>query len=315
MSGSEDIGSDREGGEPTSPITWEFIAEVRKSWLETIKIRNTRIDAHKFIQALISDTEKDFESESDWLNRWVVLFDHIIFYHYLVYSCYQTDLSEKSPEIVRCLSSLQSSIFDDLYSIRLLISRGRELAARQLLRSLVEFFDLQILLYLDPSVSSRYFETQDAESANKFWHENISKGKLASRVQKYLQDGGDGLIYSVLSDITTTELKMLGQMIHPSYVTSLFTYVPPINLETSSGYIPLNYPHDGSVRTIKHIACLTLLSLFIMSEFPLSGSVGKGGLGFDARNGFHWTVRMAKVLTMNHLRRAVLDTNEFFETD
>lgn len=302
-------------GEPTCSLSWDLVAKLRKFWVEDVRMGKNGVDAHQFVQLLFFDTEQEFSSESDWLNRWVVLFDHIICYRYLVYSCYQQSLDVSTSSKVQCFASLSSSIFDDLYSIRILIANGRELAARKILRSLSEYAEVEMLLYQDNSLIEQYVSTHDEKAANEFWHRVVSKRKSFRRLEKLLVGHEGKFTFSVLADRNGDELAMLGQLIHPSYISTAFTWLPPINSDSLDGWIPFRYPLDASVRTIKHVVCVVLQSLAVMDEYPFGGDDHLASPVFDLRNPLHVSTRMAKIAMLSYLRMVLLDTNEFFQVD
>jgi hypothetical protein len=169
-----------------------------------------------------------------------------------------------------------------------------------------------MLLYLDPSLISEYFSSQDEKSANKFWHKVVSKGKSAKKIERAFLEDAAGSVYSLLLEYSRDELGMLGQLVHPSYISVLLTFLRPINSRDSKDYIPFGYANDSSVRTIKHIVSLTLLSLLVMREFPLSHRSTTDELHFNPNDSLHLSTSFGRVLLMTHLGRVLVETDEFF---
>ncbi len=69
---------------------------------------------------------------------------------------------------------------------------------------------------VDVEFSQRFSEAQTEESANKFWHEFLSKGKTTKFLQKYNAENSDkcGL---VLGEYFNDPFKVLGVGAHPNF--------------------------------------------------------------------------------------------------
>jgi|ERR1041385_4235737 hypothetical protein len=310
-------GADDPTESSSQQLTGALVSALRKEWSDSVRPTSENFDAPRFVESRILGSQNEFKSESDWLNRWVLLFDHMIAYHYLAFSCYSRAIELRPSVRVLCFYSIYSAIFDDLYAIRILITHGRELAARKILRSVAEYFDVLLLLYFDSSLAPAYFSAQDSESANRFWHSTLAKGKPRKQIEKALADSDSMLLYRLLRDRNEEELSMLSQLVHPSYASSLFTFLPPADIALEEAHFEFSYALDFSVRTIKHVLTLTLAAVVLLEQLPLCSDQALGDelLNYDTKSELHQATTLAKTLMFKYLKMVLVETDEFFIVD
>lgn len=156
------------------------------------------------------------------------------------------------PSIVNlmCMSGLISS---QIIAIHRLITFGLDVQSKQLLRVLTEQVDVAIALSIKPELSSKFSLTLDENTANSFWHQNISRGKLRKDILKYLEISmGPESARKMILYIKQEE-AILGMGIHPSLAAAQMACLPATGKSDepfSFGF--LGKPTVYSERTIKY---------------------------------------------------------------
>jgi hypothetical protein len=82
------------------------------------------------------------------------------------------------------MTVLATKFAADLCAIRALMLQGFEVQARILARSAIEAVELMLLVPHDPEMELVFYEANDFEKCNRFWHRYISKGRLRARVKR-----------------------------------------------------------------------------------------------------------------------------------
>jgi hypothetical protein len=118
-----------------------------------------------------------------------------------------------------CALTQLSMIMNDIAAIRLLTSRGFDLAARRQSRSLYETVNTFILSSHDEEFRKAFLASTTFEASNKFWHTYIAKEKDLRRIKdRFPEQFGNP---EFLNDVMVEERKILGMTVHPSMLLGL----------------------------------------------------------------------------------------------
>jgi hypothetical protein len=117
----------------------------------------------------------------------------------------------------RSITILTYQIEKSLLAVRVLSAAGLDASARQNLRAMFEMCEVICRCVVDVEFSKSFSEAQTTETANKFWHEFISKGKTKKFLQKYNDENEDkcGL---VMGEVLGDAFKVLGLGAHPNFL-------------------------------------------------------------------------------------------------
>lgn len=240
------------------------------------------------------------------LHEWVFVFDEYISWFSSLVKVYLDALSNESTlndplkgAQIRAFSMLSSAITSHLMAIRSLIFNGHDLAAKQVLRSLVEYSDVATLLSFNKDALFEFLDTQTKEKSNAFWHRYISKGKALASIEKKLHELK--LPQSSIDELRSyreEELGVLGMGAHPSFIACYMAF--------TGGADPLEYPGflgragEASIRTLQY-------SMFSLCYFLILGpsdpfehkNTGLSLIKFDETDELHFHTERGKSLLIN----------------
>ena len=113
------------------------------------------------------------------------------------------------------MSGLLSGITSELSGIRHLVGAGLVFPAIQLCRPLRDMVNVALLCVIDEDVTQRFIMTITPDTANRFWHEFLSREKDLKAIDKALSQHS-GSKSELLNAFETDLSRMLGMMVHPS---------------------------------------------------------------------------------------------------
>jgi hypothetical protein len=138
----------------------------------------------------------------------------IYLFKYIGYFTLARSLKDKSESSI---SILTYQIEKSLLAVRVLSAAGLDASARQNLRAMFEMCEAICRCVIDVEFSKSFSEAQTMETANKFWHEFISKGKTTKFLQKY-NDENENKCGLVMDDVLGNAFKVLGLGAHPNFL-------------------------------------------------------------------------------------------------
>ena len=84
--------------------------------------------------------------------------------------------------------ALLSHVCHQHFAIRQLVLNGFDIAAKQILRSLVENLDVAVLMGIRPELQQEFLKTESAEASNAFWHRHLARGKARRVIEAHLTE-------------------------------------------------------------------------------------------------------------------------------
>ena len=143
---------------------------------------------------LKSQPERTGPGRSKHVDIWIALFDEFLGWYILLFEALDnhnrqvTEEANALTDYERSIIAILFKIIGDSFAFRLLIISGYDVAARTLLRSILEYFEVFVAIINDPQLAERFAETGDVDKANAFWHETFSKGKIDKKLAAAWQE-------------------------------------------------------------------------------------------------------------------------------
>ncbi|MGA2638096.1 MAG: hypothetical protein ABSF11_10360 [Methylocella sp.] len=150
--------------------------------------------------------------------NWCLLLDEFIVFFSMIFLRLRggNETSDAKELVIKfCCGSLCAQIG----CIRSVVMAGFDVQARALCRILGEHIDLATVLINDPLLCAEFKAAEEQEQANRFWHKNLSKGKLKKRLYDSVVTV-DGELQQLLNEIREYEKQeelMQSSALHPSY--------------------------------------------------------------------------------------------------
>ena len=170
---------------------------------------------------------KDFDLSN--LHNWITILDEFALWGGGI-SYYYINLSFEDNQYLFVRKTLLSAIVADMVCIRKVILSGFDTHARILLRSFSETVDIFTLCLISDELCLEFQKSQTYEQTNDFWHKHISKGKAKINIRTKIRDRLSKLdidqsdseeILSGLNSYFDDEDKMMGSVVHPSFLSSV----------------------------------------------------------------------------------------------
>jgi len=152
---------------------------------------------------------------------------------------------------------LATSQFNALASIRLLCSRGFDIAARMQLRLLYENSIIWSRLLIDEEASKEWDRSFSLEQGNLFWHKYISK----SKTEKYMKRAAEerGFTWLGNDELSVASLKnIVGFATHPTVFASYLNAKHDFNSTSRNGLVLGEIVDDSIVTVIAAMFCASL---------------------------------------------------------
>lgn len=253
--------------------------------------------------------ERNNRDSISGLAPWLVAFDECVSWLVSVAITLREALhaSETPRKELRVYTMLSATMVSQYLSIRRLVLAGFDISARQLLRCLVEYKDVAALLHERPELIEEFFNTQDEQQSNAFWHKHVAKGKARKILDERLTSiAGLGENDSFLEWKRGTD-AMLSMTVHPSYLASVMATFPPGSdaLDNWPGMFGLKA--EVSITTLSD-SILTLIDFaFFWWDVPFPHFAHPNPLvAFDEKNDWHVRARYGREVVLgliDHLLR------------
>lgn len=207
--------------------------------------------------------------------NWLVLFDEIVNWYSSLALALKREFLSRPPGTVShhlgVMTSLASKTAADLCAIRALMVDGFEVQARILARSAVEAVELMLLLPHDSEMERAFFDANDFDKSNEFWHRYLSKGRLRKKANKIIDD---------VLELKTVSWQHIRQrhddvysiLAHPSTTMGLLAMFPDEDGDDRPGH--WGYRTNASIVTMKYLftLCSNVIALNHFIPFNSNGS-------------------------------------------
>jgi hypothetical protein len=249
------------------------------------------------------------------IDNWLVIFDEFVaWFSGLALALKQRFVHPKGGASLHLsvMTVLTTKFAADLCAIRTLILQGFEVQARIVARSAIEVVELLLLVPHDPEMERAFFEANDFEKCNQFWHRYISKGRLRARVNK-MTDEMFRVEAGLWKELRTEHEESHSILAHPSTIMGLLAMFPDEEGEDRPGH--WGYCTSASVMTMRYL-CLLCSNVILFNDFLPFRANGHypALLAPDRKNSNHESVMCGReVITdatgfaLRHLRTTMLD--------
>ncbi|HAL06847.1 MAG TPA: hypothetical protein DCP26_05770 [Brevundimonas sp.] len=180
----------------------------------------------------------------------------------------------------QAILSLGAQVSSHVVAVLRLVQSGLDVQARIIARSCIETADLMVACQVDDKLAAKFVGCETAEEANKFWHSEISKGRLEKSIRGYFE-----LKFPALSETRlqfaswrADEVRVMGWAVHPSHMSGVASLLEmrldgpdPEEVEVTEAALERDWSVMSS-RTLDFLlaslgACLADLNLVAMERF------------------------------------------------
>lgn len=209
---------------------------------------------------------------------------------------------------------LATSQINALASVRLLCSRGLDIAAKMQLRLLYENSIIWSRLLIDEEAFNDWGNSFAPEEGNKFWHKYISKDKTEKYMKRVAEERG--FIWLGNDQLSVASLKRnIGFTTHPTMFASYQNAKYDLNNNSDNGLI-LGDTVDESITTVMGaMFCVSLpFSIFPHPGFGVKSSdFSKLGhpFNFMATEGDDWDANFEKIIKF--ILKIYIFSNKYYD--
>lgn len=288
---------------------------LRAKWQE---LGHTLAEGQRMGVPITELVERSRERNSNivlpYLDLWVSILDECISWQIsLVTIFYAERKHAPMTDFDKSVISMLMKIVADSTAMRHLILLGFDTAARTLLRSTAEYMELLVAIIDQPQLAAEFAAADSPEASKKFWENHLARGGIRKKMrlawQKFFSDAQDGAA-EWFADWGNGWNKILSAMIHPSYMSGVFTAIPAKQKYEEENWLGIwGDKSDGSVDTIYIYVAFMFPLLLLHHEFPFEGfgaSMGGGNVTYDETNEFHKHVKIGRgvlsslILSLGH---------------
>jgi hypothetical protein len=127
----------------------------------------------------------------------------------------------------------------------------------------VEAVELMFLVPHHPEMEKAFYETNDFEKTNDFWHRHISKGRLREKANK-LTDNTLGMEPDTWKEFRKEHEEVHSALVHPSTVMGLLAMFPDVESEDRPGHWGVR--STASVMTMRYL-CILCSNVVMLNDF------------------------------------------------